>query len=76
MSFQYTFDAAGKRIGVFVPIAEWEKLTDELRHNNSKKGNAAGNKVLAGIEKGMKEIRQIEKGKLKSIPLKQLLDAL
>lgn len=76
MSFQYTFDAAGKPIGVFVPIAEWEKITDELRHNNTKKGNVASNKVLAGIEKGMKQVRQIEKGKLKSIPLKQLLDAL
>ena len=76
MSFQYTFDAAGKPIGVFVPIAEWEKLTDELKHANTKKRNAVGNKVLAGIEKGIKEVRQIEKGKLKSIPLKQLLDAL
>ena len=76
MSFQYTFDASGKPIGVFVPIAEWEKLTDELKQGNAKKRNATGNKVLAGIEKGMREMREIEKGKLKSIPLKQLLDAL
>ncbi len=76
MSFQYTFDVTGKPIGVFAPIAEWEKLTDKLKQNSAKKGNAAAGKVLAGIEKGMKEVRQIEKGKLKSIPLKQLLDAL
>ena len=76
MSFQYTFDAAGKPVGVFVPINEWEKLTGELKRNSTKKRNATTSKVLAGIEKGMKEIRQIEKGKLKSIPLKQLLDAL
>ena len=76
MSFQYTFDAAGKPVGVFVPINEWEKLTGELKHNSTKKRNATASKVLAGIEKGMKEVRQIEKGKLKSIPLKQLLDTL
>ena len=76
MSFQYTFDATGKPVGVFVPINEWEKLTGELKRNSTKKRNVTTSKVLAGIEKGMKEVRQIEKGKLKSIQLKQLLDAL
>ena len=73
MSFQYTYDAKGKPIGVFVPINEWEKITTEL-----KKKKKSGNKtrILKSVEKGMLQVKQIEKGKIKSIPLKQLLDAL
>ena len=77
MSFQYTLDAKGKPIGVFVPINEWEKITLELKAAGVKKSGTAGKaKILASIEKGMKQVSQIEKGKRKSIPLKQLLDAL
>jgi hypothetical protein len=72
MSFQYTYDANGNPVGVFVPINEWEKITQELlKRKASKKSN-----VLRSIERGLKQVKQIEKGKLKSIPLKQLLDAL
>ena len=76
MSFQYTYNANGQAIGVFVPLNEWEKITDELKKGSSNKTSSSRNKVLADIEKGMKQVKQIEKGKLKSIPLKQLLDAL
>jgi len=73
MSFQYTYDAKGKPIGVFVPINEWEKIKTELK---KKKGRSDKTRILKSVEKGMKQVNQIEKGKLKSIPLKQLLDAL
>ena len=73
MSFQYTYDASGKPIGVFVPINEWEKLTPELKKS---KINNSKSRILKSVEKGMKQVKQIETGKLKSIPLKQLLDAL
>ncbi|MBX9784835.1 MAG: hypothetical protein K2X48_16215 [Chitinophagaceae bacterium] len=73
MSLQYTYDAKGKAVGVFVPINEWEKLTTELK---KRKTSGSKSKILASIEKGMKQVQQIEKGKMKSIPLKQLLDAL
>ena len=77
MSFQYTYDAKGKLVGVFVPIDEWNKISGE-----SKKKKTTGRsvtlkeKILQGIEKGMKQVSGIEKGKIKSISLKQLLDAL
>jgi len=77
MSFQYTYDTNGKPVGVFVPINEWEKITTGLK--KKKAGNKIfkdKNKILASVEKGMKQVNQIEKGKLRSIPLKQLLDAL
>lgn len=77
MTFQYTYDANGKPIGVFVPIHEWEKLTDELRKTKAVGGKpSAKSDILKRIEKGLKEVKQIEKGKKKSISLKQLLDAL
>jgi len=71
MSFQFTFDAKGNPVGVFVPIREWEKITSELKKRSSKKSG-----TLAGIEKGLKQVKQIERGKLKSISLKQLLNDL
>lgn len=72
MSLQYTYDANGKPVGVFVPINEWDKITTELKNNKRTRKN----KILKSVEKGMKQVSQIEKGKLKSISLKQLLDAL
>lgn len=73
MSFQYTYDAKGKPVGVFVPIHEWEKLTSELIKR--KTGNSKS-RVLKSVERGLLQVKQIEKGKLKSVTLKQLLDAL
>jgi len=73
MSFQYTYDAKGKPVGVFVPINEWEKLTNELKKT---KKSIRKTRVLNSVEKGMLQVQEIEKGKLKSISLKQLLDAL
>jgi YD repeat-containing protein len=73
MTLQYTYDAKGKAVGVFVPINEWEQIASEL-----KKKKLSGNKakILKSVEKGMLQVKQIEAGKLKSISLKQLLDAL
>jgi hypothetical protein len=73
MSFQYTYDAKGKPVGVFVPIHEWEKQTSEMR---KRKTTSKKSKILGSIEKGLKQVTEIEKGKLKSIPLKELLNAL
>ncbi len=73
MSFQYTYDAKGNPIGVFVPINEWEKLTTELTKTKVRSNKT---RILKSVEKGMLQVKEIEKGKLKSISLKQLLDAL
>lgn len=77
MSFQYTYDAKGKTVGVFVPINEWEKITHELKKSKTTKKTTRGSKtILNSIEKGMKEVAQIEKGNIKPISLKELLNAL
>lgn len=41
-----------------------------------KKDVNSKNEILKSVERGMKQVSRIEKGKLKSIPLKKLLDAL
>ncbi|HEY6978652.1 MAG TPA: hypothetical protein VH396_20285 [Chitinophagaceae bacterium] len=75
ISFQYTYDADGKPIGVFVPINEWEKISNELlkvkKHKRKEKLT-----LLDSIKKGMNQVSKIEKKKIKSIPLQQLLDDL
>ncbi|MEO7263745.1 MAG: hypothetical protein ABIW38_02480 [Ferruginibacter sp.] len=77
MSFQYTYDAEGKPIGVFVPINEWNQITSELKKKHpAQKTTKANINILASIEKGLKQVSKIEKGKMKSISLKQLLDDL
>ena len=77
MSFQYTYDAKGKPVGVFVPITEWNKITGESNKKHlSSRHTASKEKILRGVEKGIKQVNDIEKGKIKSISLKQLLDAL
>lgn len=73
MTFQYTYDAKGKPVGLFVPIHEREQIKTELK---KKKNSGNKTKILKSVEKGMLQVKQIEKGKLKSIPLKQLLHAL
>lgn len=75
MSFQYTYDANGKPVGVFVPIAEWNRITGETKNKRTRR-TASKEKILLGIEKGLKQVKGIEKGKLKPVSLKQLMDAL
>ena len=75
MSFQYTYDANGKPVGVFVPINEWEQLTTELIKVKAD-GKSGKSAILKSVVKGLKEVQQIKQGKLKSISMKQLLDEL
>jgi len=77
MSFQYTYDTKGKPVGVFVPINEWKKITTGLKKRKvANKTSKDKTNILESVEKGMKQVNQIENGQLRSIPLKQLLDAL
>ncbi len=77
MSFQYTYDTKGKPVGVFIPITERNKITGESKNRKIAKGlMTSKEKILSSIEKGMKQVNQIEKGKLTSISLNQLPDAL
>jgi hypothetical protein len=51
-------------------------MSFQNKYNAKGKPNKTKEKILNSIEKGIKQAIQIEKGKLKSTTLKQLLDAL
>lgn len=76
MSFQYTYDSKGNTIGVFVPINEWNKITNVLKEKKSSKQPGKKNNILANIETGLKQAGKAEKGLLKPMSLKKLLDEL
>ena len=75
MALQYTYDANGKPVGVFIPISEWEEITadNEQKIILTKTKKAA---LLKSISKGLLEVEQIKKGTKKAIPIQQLLDEL
>jgi hypothetical protein len=68
---QFLFDTKGKTIGIFVPINEWRKFK-----TNSEKSIKSNSKILYSLKKGIKQVKQIEEGKIKPICLKQLLSSL
>ena len=78
MSLQYTYDTKGRPVGVFVPINEWEKITSELKKIKASKKTGTNKKkaILNGVKKGLNEVELIQKGRVKPISLKQLLDEL
>jgi hypothetical protein len=76
MAFQYTYDTNGKPLGVFVPLNEWEKITTILKTQTTTRGKKKKNNALSSILKGLKQVREIEQGEMKSITLKELLNEL
>jgi hypothetical protein len=76
MAFQYTYDTNGKPLGVFVPLNEWEKITTILKTRTTTRGKKKKNNALSSILKGLKQVREIEQGEMKSITLKELLNEL
>ncbi len=77
MAFQYTYDAKGKPVGVFIPINEWETITGEIKNvKAASKSSGKKKSILDSIKKGLQQVEQIQQNKLKSIPIKQLLNEL
>ena len=37
MAYQYNYDANGKPVGVFIPLKEWEIITDKLKKTSTNK---------------------------------------
>lgn len=76
MTYQYNYDADGNPVGVFIPIDEWKIITDTLNALKKNKPGISKNQTLKSIKKGMEQVSQIERKKIKSIPLQKLLDEL
>ena len=77
MRLQVIQDGKGKATGVFIPINEWDQLKKKykdlaiLEYDEPSKEN-----LLEEIKEALIELKLVEQGKLKTRPIKALLDEL
>jgi len=77
MRLQMIQDTKGKATGVFIPISDWEKLKKQysglevLEYEEPSK-----EQLLHELKEAIVELGQIEQGKLKARPAKELLNEL
>lgn len=78
MGLQYISDQNGNPVSVIIPIDDWElikqkyqDIKDELHYSESSKEEIKNN-----IRQGLKELKLIEEGKLKTRPAKEFLNDL
>ncbi|MCD4698072.1 MAG: hypothetical protein K8S16_17745 [Bacteroidales bacterium] len=78
MNLQYISDRNGNTISVVIPIRDWEALKqkytaimDTLDYTEPSK-----EEIKENILQGLKELRLIEQGKLKTRPAKEFLNEL
>jgi hypothetical protein len=77
MKLQVLKDSQGKPTGVFINVKDWEKLKKKhviLRKLEDVEPDKES--LLKEIKQSVKELKLIEQGKLKSRPVKNLLDEL
>jgi len=77
MELQIIEDAKGKPAGVFIPISKWRQL--KKRHKDLEAleyEEPTKIQLLQELKEAVRELALIEKGKLKSRPVKELLDEL
>ncbi len=70
INIKYVTDTMGKRKEVIIPYQTWTSITEELETLREKQ------KILLGLRKACKEVREQEKGKLKEQTLDEFIDEL
>lgn len=70
MNVKYVTDPTGKRKEVIVPYQTWKDITEELEALREKQ------KILLGLQKACREVKEQERGKLKEQTLDEFLDEL
>ncbi len=78
MDLQYINDSTGNTAGIFIPIKDWNILTEKYRGLDDEVNydEPTKEKILANIRQGLKEVQLIEQGKMKATPLKDFLNEL
>ncbi len=76
MSLQYINDNQGNPAGVFIPIQEWEMLTEKFDGIEGELEEMSNKEILQGVQEAVQEINLIKKGKLKARDAKDLLNEL
>jgi hypothetical protein len=79
MSLQIIQDGKGNNAGVFIPYNEWNQLKKQYRELQAlEEGEAEDGKVqiIDNLKRGLKEVQQFKKGKLKTTSAKDFLNEL
>jgi len=77
MRLQLISDNKGNTAGVFIPIQDWNELKNQIKElQDIELCEPTKEELLAEIRQAIKELQLIEQGKLKSRPVKALLDEL
>lgn len=78
MKIQIIHDGDGNYAGVFIPYAEWDMLKKQHKDLAAlEEENTPGKKAIVNnIKRGLKELKQFKKGKLKTTPAKDFLNEL
>ncbi|HPR31291.1 MAG TPA: hypothetical protein PLK12_04310 [Prolixibacteraceae bacterium] len=78
MDLQYISDQNGKTISVVIPIREWETIRKKIKEveKDFDYKEPSREKMRENIRQGLRELKQIEKGKLKARAAKEFLDEL
>jgi hypothetical protein len=77
MSLQVIHDNKGNATGVFIPITQWKQLKKQhkdlevLEYEEPTK-----EQLLLELKQAVIELKQVEQGKLKARPIKDLLNEL
>lgn len=78
MSIQYISDRNGNTVSVVIPIHEWEVLKKKYQDIETELDYTEPSKeeVEENIRQGLRELKLIEEGKLKTRPAKEFLNEL
>ena len=75
MSLQYISDNTGKKTAVIIPISEWNALKSKYKNIDFENGDSK-KAVLSNIERGVKEVKLAQQGKLKTTLAKDFFNEL
>lgn len=79
MNIQYLINNKGKTIAVMLPIKEWQTIQKQLNNaldEEEEYKEPTKEEILENIRQGLKEVKLIEEGKLKSRPAKDFINEL
>ena len=78
MSIQYLINNKGKTTAVMLPIKEWQTIQKQLNNalDEEEYKELTKEEILENIRQGLKEVKLIEEGKLKSRPAKDFINEL
>lgn len=76
MSLQLIQDSEGNNTGVFIPYKEWEGIKKKHKDLAALEDGPTKEEIITNIKKGLKEVEQYKKGKLKTTSLKDFLNEL